>query len=543
MQESRERAPVQDLHFQNHGELRQKQNYFEEFESEGPGHECGLRGEFGSGGDLVYVDAAESTKPIQGRGHHAFGGDVINVATETVAGYKDTGLIEEVLAKIPDSKRERLANFTGEITINQVRWGTVYGLTKEEEWRAAQPYRREEQHVDDGINDYAYKSKYSSIAHNGNVDNAFEVAMEYDVPLVNCTTDSLALASTIDKVADERGGVVPAIDELRSKLKGSYCLIIGRDSKLYGARDPHGLLPLSIGRKPNGNIILASESVVFDNDEAEFIRDVDPGEVVEIRDIGDGPEIVSHSYEGNEDETFCSLGLAYQMDPESLYKGEKVKSWRYKLGEQLADEAHIQNPDDYIVVGIPASGTYAAKGFADKAGIKNVPAIKKIKKVRAFMKPGRTDQKRTAREKYAIDFEMLNEARWKDRTHTPRKVIRVDDTIVRGDATESLSDMLEEGGIPPEENEVMTPFPEIINSCHLGTTIQQKDLHSYKKNYEEKCKKLRVSAMRFLSRAGFRKVAPETCGGCVGDGYPIDPPTSWEDEEFSLLDRLPLTVA
>lgn len=485
-------------------------------DSEIPGHDCGVMVELSTHEDLTYFEAAASTVPIQNRGSQAFGGVILSNVTGNFEGHKAPGSIREVIRSMKDEAAQRMARLAGRIIMTHVRWSTdPRDQTPAQKAASIQPYENR---------DYA-------AAVNGNVENAYLMAIDRGISLAECPTDSIAQVKVVEHDTNKTGSIVDALKIQREEAGGGYAIVASKGGKTYGMRDPNGIKPLSIAQKPNGNYVFASETVVFDAQDARFIRDVAPGEIVEARKGEKGQTLKSYPMKEKVQEAFCALEIGYFMRAKSLFRGLPVAYWRGQMGKQLAKEVKISNPADYVVAGVPESGLNAAEAFAAAADIQYIKPFDKIVDERSFTAASAKEQQLIAEKKLDIDAEMIHSALRDEATNTYKTLILADDSAVKGNQMRKLVERLQKLGVPGENISVMIPFPEIVESCHLGSAIEKEKLLSYQRSYEEQIDYLGVNSLTYLSIAGFKEVVPSTCGGCFGDNYPV-PPLARKDREL-----------
>lgn len=487
------------------------------YETEVPQHECGVYAQLSPEADITFAQMVASAQAIQNRGHDSFGAFLVRkvhdgessgtASDHRYEGYKNLGSIDDVMALMPVQTGNRLEGHRSDTGVAQVRWGTVYGLSPKQMMDATQPYVQD---ILGGIN--------------GNVENAIFVAAARGVTLEDCPTDSIAMLKVIEQDKKQLNGMIPALERAREDFAGGYAIVVEAEGTLYGMRDPHGIKPLSIGQRANGAYILASESVVFDAEDAAFVRDVNPGEIVELIKTPQGIEILSHPPEVMADEKHCSLEIGYFMRAKSLFRGRPLHELRAELGVQMAQEMAIENPKNYVAIGVPESGLPSARAFAEASGVDYLEdALVKVEDVRSFTAATEDMQHKLAGRKLQVDIKAIVDALFDSQTKIWRKLLILDDSVVRGTQMMNLSAVLRDAGIPQEHLQVVVPFPEINEGCHLGSAIQQEKLLSYQRSHDEKIQRLGVGALAFLSLEGLDKVAPNTCKGCFNGVYPVQP--------------------
>jgi amidophosphoribosyltransferase len=464
----------------------------------------------------------EGTKELENRGYHAAGAYVSD--GERFIGYKSEGKATEVLTDdVATHIQSQIPN--PKIGIGHTRYAT--------QGEGSLPWT-------DG--DYA-------LALNGNVDNAIRVALDSGISFTSHeVTDGEAMAMSLNQVRQESGDLVTALQQEAPKYQGAFSMGFVESGKIFGMRDTHGIRPLSVGKTPDG-FVIASETSAMDKVGAEWIRDIAPGEIIEIDSNNLDYGIESHSLPGEADQYFCGMELAYFMKPNSKIGPEEnrisIGDFRRLLGRQLAEEFPIDNPDDYLVVGIPASGVPSSEEFAKVQGITyGEDIIKKIVDSRSFQGSDSNERSIITTKKLAIDAELLVKALWNEETQQYRKLILGDDSIIRGNVIEKLVNVLnkrfDELGIDGIGIDVISSFPLVKSGCHLGTASKTKDLLSYNRTKHEMLEFTGVDNLNFISVEGFEQTAApfigKICKGCVKLEYPVDPVS--EEELIDLRDML-----
>ncbi len=459
--------------------------------SDGLHEECGVFGIY----DLDCADVASTIYyglfALQHRGQESCGIAVSDTEGPKgkVMSKKGMGLVNEVF------DAENLEKLKGNIGVGHVRYSTA-GASND-------------QNIQPLVLNYVKGTLM--LAHNGNLVNAPELRreMEYNGMIFQTTIDSEVIAYHI---ARERLGtktVEEAVKNAMMKMKGAYSIVIASPRKLIGARDPFGFRPLVIGRRDN-SYILASETCALDAIGAEFIRDVKPGEIVMLDKGG----IAS-------DETLCTVKPArcifeyiYFARADSYVDGVSVYNSRIMAGKILA-QMHPAEAD--LVVGVPDSGNAAAMGFALESNIPYRMAFMKNSYVgRTFIKP-----KQSARESSVqIKLNVLKEV------VRGKRVVMVDDSIVRGTTSGWIVKMLKDAGAV--EVHVRISSPPYLYPCYFGTDVPSCDqLIAHNNTVEEICKLIGADSLGYLD--GHR--LPELidgddgyCDACFSGNYPVEPP-------------------
>jgi amidophosphoribosyltransferase len=464
----------------------------------------------------------EGTIELENRGYHSAGAYVSD--GNKFIGYKARGSASEVLTG--DVVAEMLAQMPQPKTgISHTRYAT-HG-------EGSSPST---------FNDFAS-------ALNGNVDNAIKVAVDSGISFSSHeVTDGEAMAMSIDQARKSNGDLVSALQQKAPKFKGAFSMGFVEGGKILGMRDIHGIRPLSIGKTPDGYVI-ASETSAMDRIGAEWVRDIDAGEIVVIDADNLAAGIESHKLPGKAKQNFCGMELAYFMKPNSKIGPEgnriSVGDFRRLLGLQLAAEFPVENPDDYVVVGIPASGVPSSEEYAKAQGIKyGEGIIEKIIDLRSFQGEDSAARSIITIKKLAIDTEALVNALWNEETQQFRKLILGDDSVIRGNVIRNLvlalNERFNEMDIDDIEINVLSSFPMVKSGCHLGTASKTKDLLTHRRTGQEMLDYTGVNSLNFISVEGFERTAApfvgKVCGGCVKLEYPVDPVP--EEDLIDLRDML-----
>lgn len=348
-----------------------------------------------------------------------------------------------------------------------------------------------------------------ALAHNGNLTNAAEIRHELEMQgtIFQTSIDSEVFVNLIARSRCET--VEEKVIESLKKIKGAYCLTIMTENKLIGARDPQGFRPLCIGKTDEGSYIISSESVGLDVVNAEFVRDILPGEMVVIDDNG----IKSYPFATGEKKAACIFEYIYFARPDSVIDGQSVHEARFMMGRMLARESGFKGD---IVISVPDSGTTAATGFAYESGIPFVEGLIKNRYIgRTFIQP--TQKKRDKAVKLKLNA-ITSVVKGKS-------VIMVDDSIVRGTTSGKIVKMLRDAGA--REVHMCISSPPIGYPCYYGIdTSVRKELIAATKTVEEIREFIGADSLHFLSIEGLKKsvsaVNPEEmCYACFNSAYPI----------------------
>ncbi len=464
--------------------------------------ECGVFGMYDLDGGEVASTIYYGLFALQHRGQESCGIAVSDTKGPKgkVSAHKGMGLCNEVFTP------ETLEQLHGNIGVGHVRYSTAGGSTREN----AQPLV---------LN---YVKGTLGLAHNGNLVNApaLRRELEYSGAIFQTTIDSEVIAYHIARERVKAPDVQTAVIQAMKKLEGAYSLVIMSPRKLIGARDPYGFKPLCIGRKDNA-YILASESCALDTVGAEFVRDVEPGEVVSITQEG----IQSNRemcFEKPERQARCIFEYIYFARPDSVFDGVSVYHSRLYAGRCLAKDSPVEAD---LVVGVPESGNVAAIGYSLESGIPYGSAFVKNSYVgRTFIKPKQSNRVSAVR----VKLNVLREA------VAGKRVIMIDDSIVRGTTSHQIVRMLREAGA--KEVHMRVTAPPFLHPCYFGTDIpSEEQLIASDKTVEEVCKLIGADSLGYLKmdRLGEMAQGLSVCTACFSGNYPIAPPREDIRGEYS----------
>ena len=455
--------------------------------------ECGVFGMYDLDGGEVASTIYYGLFALQHRGQESCGIAVSDTEGPKgkVAVHKDMGLCNEVFT--PDT----LGSLHGNIGVGHVRYSTAGSSTREN----AQPLV---------LN---YVKGTLALAHNGNLVNAPELRreLEYTGAIFQTTIESEVIAYHIARERIKTATVQQAVANAMKKISGAYSLVIMSPRKLIGARDPFGFKPLCIGKRDNA-YILASETCALETIGAEFIRDVEPGEIVTITKDG----IASNKelcFTDHAKEARCIFEYIYFARPDSVFDGVSVYHSRIQAGRFLAMDSPV---DADLVVGVPESGNAAALGYAMESGIPYGTAFVKNSYVgRTFIKPKQSSRESAVR----IKLNVLKEA------VAGKRVIMIDDSIVRGTTSALIVGMLRDAGA--KEVHVRISAPPFLHPCYFGTDIPSEDqLIAHNRTVEEIRELLGADSLSYLALDRLYEMAggKAICTACFSGDYPIEPP-------------------
>ena len=454
--------------------------------------ECGVFGIYDLDGNDVASTVYYGLFALQHRGQESCGIAVTdtNGPKRKALLSKGMGLVNEVFT--PDD----LDRLKGNIGIGHTRYSTAGSSTREN----AQPLV---------IN---YVKGTLGLAHNGNLINANELRheLEYSGAIFQTTIDSEVIAYHIARERIKSGSAESAVRNGMKKIKGAYSLIVMSPRKLIGARDPFGFKPLCIGKRDNAYII-ASETCALDTIGASYVRDVEPGEIVTITEKGiesDKSLCLPKSKEAR-----CIFEYIYFSRSDSIIDGVSVYNSRILAGKYLAMDSPVEAD---LVVGVPESGNAAALGYSLQSGIPYGTAFVKNSYVgRTFIKPKQSNRESSVK----VKLNVLSEA------VKGKRVIMIDDSIVRGTTSGRIVSMLREAGAA--EVHVRISSPPFLYECYFGIDIPSRDqLIANNRSVEEICRLLGADTLGYLriERLGEMVNGLPICTGCFNGKYPLEPP-------------------
>ena len=461
--------------------------------------ECGVFGVFARETTDVASLAYYALYALQHRGQESAGIAVNDDGVFTA--YRDVGLVSEVFPK------ERLqALGTGSIAVGHVRYGTTGSDNK----RNVQPIL---------VNHFKGRM---ALAHNGNLTNSQELRqkLESNGSIFHTTTDSEVIAYIIVQERLKTSSIEAAVSAAMGHIEGAYSLVISSPTKLIAVRDPHGFRPLCMGHLKDGSVVFASESCALDAIGAEFDRDILPGEIV-VADKNGVRSDTSHC--GKAEKRLCVFEFIYFARPDSVIDGSSVHIARQRAGAFLALEHPVQAD---IVIGVPDSGLDAAMGYARQSGIPYGMGYIKNKYIgRTFISPTQDMRENEVNIK-------LNPIR---SVVEGKRVVLIDDSIVRGTTCRRTIDLLRKAGA--KEIHMRVSAPPFVSECYYGTDIDDKNkLIANHHTVEEIAEIIGVDSLGYLSIEDVVKLADNTQGGfctaCFGGGYPTAIPQDSGKDRF-----------
>ncbi len=455
--------------------------------------ECGVFGMYDFDGNDVASTIYYGLFALQHRGQESCGIAVSDTSGPKgkVTTHKDMGLVNEVFTE------KILEPMKGDLGVGHVRYSTAGASTREN----AQPLV---------LN---YVKGTLGLAHNGNLINANELRkeLEYTGAIFQTTIDSEVIAYHIARERLKSKTAEEAVRRAATKIKGAYALVVMSPRKLIGARDPYGFKPLCIGKRDNA-YILTSESCALDTLGAEFVRDVLPGEVVTITPEKGIESDTTMCLPKNE-EARCIFEYIYFARPDSRIDGVGVYQSRILAGKYLAMDSPVEAD---LVVGVPESGNAAALGYALQSGIPYGTAFVKNGYVgRTFIKPKQSNRESSVK----IKLNVLKEA------VDGKRVIMIDDSIVRGTTSDRIVRMLREAGAT--EVHVRISSPPFLWPCYFGTDIPEREqLIAYNRTIDEIRDVIGADSLGYLEIERLEQMVGglSICKGCFTGSYPMEPP-------------------
>ena len=457
--------------------------------------ECGVFGVFAKDPEPVAEMAYYGLYALQHRGQEGCG-IVVNDDGVFVS-HKDTGLVSDVFPK------EILSSFPdATMAVAHTRYATTGGSGRSN----VQPIE---------VN---HQKGRMAIAHNGNISNAAELrsALELTGAIFHTTSDTEIIAYLVTKERLLSPSIEDAVSRAVASLQGAFSLIVMSAQKLICIRDPHGFRPLCYGQTPDGTYVVASETCALHAVGATPIRDVEPGEMLVFSRDG---VISRREHCQTTPVRHCIFEYIYFARPDSVIDGVSVHAARVRAGEILAD-AHPAQAD--IVIGVPDSGLDAAIGYARASGIPYGIGLIKNKYIgRTFIKPsGRMDAVKIQRA--AVE-----------ETVRDKRIVLIDDSIVRGTTCAHIVRMLREAGA--KEIHMRVTAPPFLHPCYYGTDVDSEDnLIACRHTVEEIAEMIGVDTLGYLPVDELPGLCGSTdiCSACFDGSYPTPVPSDTRKDRF-----------
>lgn len=448
--------------------------------------ECGVFGIFDPEGNPA-ATTYYGLVALQHRGQEGCG-IAVNRDRE-IYHYKDCGLVNEVF------NEEIIGKLKGRMAIGHVRYSTAGGSAREN----VQPLV------------LRYIKGQLAISHNGNVTNTAEIRkdLEKNGAIFQTTADTEIIAYLIARERINAPSIEEAVKRAMRQLKGAFSLLVMSPNKMVAARDPWGFRPLSIGKRDKA-ILFSSETCAFDAIDAEYVRDVEPGEIITIEngEVRSDKELCN-----TQKSSLCIFEHIYFARPDSTIANEVVHECRKRAGAFLAQQSPV---DADIVIGVPDSGLSAAQGYSEYSGIPIDTGFIKNKYIaRTFIKPTQADREIAVK----LKLNVLQSA------VKGKRVIMVDDSIVRGTTSGRIVKLLRDAGA--KEVHVRISAPPFTWPCFFGTDIPDRSqLIANKYSIEETAKIINADSLDYLSLDNLHKIAPNSscgfCDACFTGKYAVD---------------------
>ncbi len=452
-------------------------------EGDKPKEYCGIAGVYGhpEAANLVYL----MLYALQHRGQEGAG--IVSSSVKGFHSIRSSGLVADVF------DGEKLKNLEGEQAIGHVRYSTT-GASVE---KNNQPI----------IVDYSRGNL--ALAHNGNIVNAAEIKKELEDfgSIFQTTADTEILIHLIAK--STKKDFVEALISSLERLKGAYSMVLLNDEGMVAMRDPQGFRPLALGKLKEGYVV-ASETCAFDLIGAQYVRDIEPGELVKIDDQGVHSLRFENGYKAH---AFCVFEHIYFSRPDSLVFGHSCWEARKKLGVMLAKEDQVEAD---LVIPVPDSGVCTAIGYAQEAGLPYEMALIRNHYIgRTFIEPSQSIRDFGVKLKFNVVKEAVKD----------KRVVVIDDSLVRGTTARKIVKMIRQAGA--KEIHMRLSSPPVMYPCFYGMDFPtRKELIASTHTLEEITRYLRVDSVAYLSKEGMLGAMKEAkkhfCTACFDGNYPVD---------------------
>lgn len=459
--------------------------------------ECGVLGVFSPKPRHVADIAYYGLYALQHRGQESCG--IVVNDDGVFASYKDLGLVSEVfsskvLAALPE----------GSMAVGHVRYGTTGGNNRNN----CQPIE---------VN---HQKGRMALAHNGNLSNAADLRDELELSgaIFHSTSDTETIAYIITKERLKTGSIEDALSRAMNVLDGAYSLVLMSPQKLICARDPYGFRPLCYGKTKEEVYVVASESCALKAVGAEFIRDIEPGEIL----VFNRDSVISRTEHCNKKKKkLCVFEYIYFSRPDSVIDEVPVHTARIKAGRILA-KTHPVEAD--VVIGVPDSGLDAALGFSKESGIPYGIGLIKNKYIgRTFISPGQDMRLDQVKIKLSAIEECVKD----------KKVVLIDDSIVRGTTSGRLVSLLRDAGA--KEIHMRISAPPFLHPCYYGTDIDSEEhLIANKHSVSDIARIIGVDSLGYLPVEELKNLAGGNgiCSACFDGAYPTAVPENTRKDRF-----------
>jgi amidophosphoribosyltransferase len=449
---------------------------------DGPRDECGVFGVYAPESEVARL-AYFALYALQHRGQESAG--IATTDNGEIVAFRELGLVSQVFDEA------KLRALPGSMAIGHVRYST----TGSSAWQNAQPIHRSDNHN-------------VALAHNGNLINAVELHAELRDRGVGftSTSDSEIIAALIS--THEADSVFEAIADIMPRLEGAFSTVVMSPEGVFAFRDGAGLRPLALGQIGD-RYCVASESCAFDIIGAELLREVQPGELVGLGERG----IELRRVVDSERRAFCVFEHIYFARPDSKLEDTRVQVSRERMGEALWRESPV---DADLVIAVPDSGSPAANGVAKASGLPQGDGLIKNRYVaRTFIQPGQELRKHGLRMKFNPLPEVVG----------GKRIVVVDDSIVRGNTTRQIIGMLRDAGA--SEVHLRISAPPIRHPCHYGIDMStRQEMIAHDRTVEEVARELGADSLAYLSLKGLYEAIGLTrdthCDACFTGEYPLE---------------------
>lgn len=450
------------------------------------GEECGVFAIYDPAGDCAR-NTYYGLYALQHRGQESCGIAANN--NRDITHYKDMGLVNDVFTQ------QILDDLNGTMAVGHVRYSTTGESMREN----AQPLV------------LRYVKGNIALAHNGNLVNKEQLVSDLSKTgaIFQTTTDTETIAYMIARERLTSGSVEKAVENTIAHLIGAFSLIVMSPQKIIASRDPWGFRPMCIGRKGDA-VVFASETCALDSIGAKFERDLEPGEIVVLEK---GELRTIDTFMNTKPSSMCIFEYIYFARPDSIIQGQSAHDSRKLAGAALYHQKPVEAD---VVIGVPDSGISAAIGYSEESGIPYGIGFVKNKYIgRTFIQPSQAMRENSVR----IKLNVLRS------TVEGKRVIMVDDSIVRGTTSRRIVTLLREAGA--KEVHVRSSSPPFLHPCYFGTDVPSRDqLVACNNTLDEICELIGADSLDFLSLDNLKHITPKAkcgfCSGCFTGKYPVD---------------------
>ncbi|MCR4924680.1 MAG: amidophosphoribosyltransferase [Clostridiales bacterium] len=474
--------------------------------------ECGVFGIYNNDEINCAHETYLSLYALQHRGQASCGIAVNN--SRIIDCYKNTGIVPEVLTQ--NVIKELSDKGNAKMALGHVR----YSNSKEEV---------------NSFNSQPFVMSYSngslSIVNNGSLVNTRKVCEELENKgaVFQTSSDAELIAYIVARERLKTDSIEKAVSSAMEKIEGAYSFLMMTPSKLVAVRDPYGFRPLCIGKLKN-SYVFSSESCVFDTIGAEFVRDVEPGEIVFVNEKG----LNSIKEHCGKKHSLCIFEHVYFARQDSVIDGVSVHAARQAAGRYLAQQKPVEAD---VVIGVPDAGIDAAVGYASQSGIPYELGFIKNRYIgRTLIQDKQSIREKSVRIKLNPIASVVKD----------KKVVLVDDSIVRGTTIGVIVSLLRKAGA--KEVHLRISSPAFLNPCYFGTNVKSKECLiacRYDNNIEELCKYIGADSLEYLSVENLKRIAKnskcEFCDACFTGNYPIEVEADKKDKFSQRIDEYNLT--